>query len=123
MAKSIKIRNYKQEEKRIEFQTRKVKEASNSAPFSQIERESQNFIYLLNWFCAFYDPIWRIIDFIILFLATGASIKKTFTQPTQRTFLSFIQMTSDVTGKSERSKEMKPVKFHNSMHSKKNPIL
>lgn len=87
MAKSIKIRNYKQEEKRIEFQTRKVKEASNSAPFIQIERESQNFIYLLNWFCAFYDPIWRIIDFIILFLATGATIKKTFTQPTQRTFL------------------------------------
>lgn len=74
-------------EKRIEFQTRKAKEASNSAPFSQIERESQNFIYLLNWFCAFYDPIWRIIDFIILFLATGATIKKTFTQPTQRTFL------------------------------------
>lgn len=63
-------------EKRIEFQTREAKEASNSAPFSQIERESQNFIYLLNWFCAFYDPIWRIIDFIILFLATGASIKK-----------------------------------------------
>lgn len=28
-------------------------------------------------------------------------------------------MTSDVIGKSERSKEMKPVKFHDSMQSKK----
>lgn len=32
-------------------------------------------------------------------------------------------MMSDVIGKSERSKEMKPVKFHDSMQSKKNQIL